>query len=326
MLSSLRVQSFIGTNSQSLFQTFKAESINCDIKMERNIRIIRRRGIPYPPLEIQSILINHYLQEKEICSKIRQLNRDSPLRTKLFAEVYEIAHAAMEKYVETGFMQYDILSNKLFGKNIDKLFTKRGHLLELGCGRGYLLLTLKELGWDCKGVDIDISHALKEIKEEVESADILFYNDTQHYDLIVIDQVLEHIPKNDCLYFLKNLHGMLKKGGFLVSRTPNRLTGPHDVSRWFIPLGTKAEGTHFNEMTLTETISMMKKAGFRSFKTPNFPFPSIVPSPLRLFIFWTKNQISFATLFEKIYPFLPYNLKPTTSFPIFVPNTIAAQK
>jgi hypothetical protein len=119
---------------------------------------------------------------------------------------------------------------------------------------------------------------------------------------------------------------MLKKGGFLVLRAPNSLNGPHDVSRWFVPLGSKAEGTHFNEMTLTETISIMKKVGFRNFKTPSFPFPSMVPSRLWLFSFWTENLIPFATLFERIYPFLPCRLKPTLSFTLFVPNTIAAQK
>ena len=159
----------------------------------------------------------------------------------------------------------------------------------------------------------------------MESADILSYEDAESYDLILMDQVLEHIPENDCLYFLKKLYGMLKKDGFLVSRAPNRLNGPHDVS-WFLPLGSKAQGTHFNEMTLTETISIMKQVGFRNFKTPNFPFPSKVPSQLRFFIFWTKNQIPFATLFEEIYPFLPYSLKPALSFLLFVPNTIAAQK
>jgi 2-polyprenyl-3-methyl-5-hydroxy-6-metoxy-1,4-benzoquinol methylase len=291
-----------------------------------NITILKRRGIPYPPVEIQSILLNHYLHEKNICKKINKLDRNDPLRTKLFAEVYEIAHAAMDKYVESGFITHDVLSNKLFGRTIDKMFVKRGHMLELGCGRGYLLRTFKELGWSCKGIDIDISHVLKEIRQDVESADILFYKDTKSYDLIVIDQVLEHIPEKDCLFFLKNLFSMLKKDGFIVSRAPNRLTGPHDVSRWFVQSGTKAEGTHFNEMTLYETISIMKKAGFSNFKTPTFPFPSIVPSPLRFFIFWAKCPIYFALRFEKIYAFIPYNIKPTISFPIFVPNIISAQK
>lgn len=183
--------------------------------MNRDIRIAHRRGIPYPNVEIRNVLINHYLQEKEICKRIREIDRNNPLRVKLFAEVYEVAHIAMEKYVKTGFLQHDVASNKAFGKNIDKLFTQRGNMLELGCGRGYLLLTLKELGWTCKGIDIDTGNALKEVKENIESADIiLFCEDSRRYDLIVIDQVLEHIPKNDCLYFLRNLHGMLKKGGF----------------------------------------------------------------------------------------------------------------
>jgi 2-polyprenyl-3-methyl-5-hydroxy-6-metoxy-1,4-benzoquinol methylase len=124
----------------------------------------------------------------------------------------------MEKYIEAGFLEYDTVSSKLFGENIDKLFAKKGNMIELGCGRGYLLLAMKELGWDCRGVEIDTKYALEDIKEEVELADILFYEDDRLYDLVVMDQVLEHIPKNDCHYFLIKLYGMLKKGGFLVSR------------------------------------------------------------------------------------------------------------
>jgi 2-polyprenyl-3-methyl-5-hydroxy-6-metoxy-1,4-benzoquinol methylase len=293
---------------------------------ENNIKLLNRRGILHPPPEIEKALRQHYFLEKNICIRISALDRNNPLRTKLFAEVYEIAHNYMQIYVESGFMRHDFVSNKLFGKTIDKMFTKRGDMLELGCGKGNLLLTFKNLGWNCKGVDIDTNHVLNEVKQDVESYDILFYRDARRYDLIVIDQVLEHIPKNDCLYFLKNSYDMLKKGGVLISRAPNRLTGPHDVSRWFLPLGSKAEGTHFNEMTLCETINVMRKAGFTNFKTPIFPFPSIVPAPCRSLIFWSKDLISFGGFFEKMYPFIPYNLKPITSFPLFVPNTVAAQK
>jgi 2-polyprenyl-3-methyl-5-hydroxy-6-metoxy-1,4-benzoquinol methylase len=293
---------------------------------ENNIKLLNRRGIPRPSPDIEKILRKHYLIEKEICTRISKLDRDDTLRTKLFAEVYEFAHDCMQIYLESGFIKHDFLSCHLFGKTIDRMFTKRGSMLELGCGRGNLLLTFKNLGWRCRGIDIDTSHVLDEVKPDVASFDILFYRDTKRYDLIVIDQVLEHIPKKDCLFFLENSYEMLKKGGILVSRAPNKLTGPHDVSRWFLPLGSKAEGTHFNEMTLSETINVMRKSGFTSFKTPIFPFPSLIPAPYRSLIFWSKGMLRFGFLFEKLYPFIPNNLKPITTFPIFVPNTIAAQK
>jgi len=93
--------------------------------MSRNIKIIRRRGIPYPPVEIQSLLIKHYLREKAICNKIRKLNRNNPSRTALLSEVYEIAHETMEKYVESVFLRYSSESKILFCKNLDKLFEKK---------------------------------------------------------------------------------------------------------------------------------------------------------------------------------------------------------
>ena len=134
--------------------------------MSNNLKIVRRRGIPNPPIEIQETLLDHYLREKQICCKIRKLDRSSPLRTTLFREVYDIANAAMEKYFAVGFLRHDVISKSQFGKNIDKLFEKKGSMLELGCGRGELLSIMSAIGWECKGVDIDTKYVLDEIKEK----------------------------------------------------------------------------------------------------------------------------------------------------------------
>ncbi len=290
------------------------------------IKTQNRRGTPNPPVAIQEILIDHYLQEKRLCEEIRRLDRNDPLRTKLFGEVYAVAHAAHKKYLEAGFLKPDYKNKLQLGSYADKLYKTRGSMLELGCGNGHLLKVMKDLGWNYTGVDIDTKYVLDEVKANVKQADILFYKDQNKYDLIVIEQVLEHILSQDCIYFLSNLYGMLKEGGYLVSCTPNRLNGPHDVSGWFLPLGAKAEGTHFNEMTLAEVILAMKEAGFKKFLTPSLPFTQKLPAGLNSLNFWTKRKIGFARLFERIYPHLPNRVKPTRYFPAFVPDTVAAQK
>lgn len=306
---------------------------NCSrSRVYKNIKVINRRGIPFASIEIHDILIEHYLKEKAICKIISKLDRTDPLRAKLLHEVYKIAHISKMKYIKVGFLRDNAFvhqSKKILAENLDNLFSDKGNMLELGCGKGHLLLAMNELRWDCKGVDIDTNQLLKEIKEnkiKVESTDILLYKDTQRYDLIIMDNVLEHIPKHDCNYVLRKVYGLLKKDGYFVSITPNPLNGPHDVSRWFLPLSSKAEGTHFNEMTFTETISIMKKLGFKNFKTPFIPFSLYIPYWLRFLFFWTKYKIPFAILFEKIYPFLYHKLKPIRTFSLLVPSLIAAQK
>jgi 2-polyprenyl-3-methyl-5-hydroxy-6-metoxy-1,4-benzoquinol methylase len=294
--------------------------------MDEDTKILERHGVARPPPEIQAVLIDHFIREKAICNKIRNTDRRSAERTELFKEVYTIAHEATKKYIDTGFLTPDVSFKENLCRLANKLFKKPGSMLELGCGKGYLLRAMDKLGWKCKGVDIDTSGALDEVKDKIQQADIVSFRDIRKYDLIIVDQVLEHIPKQDCHYFLGNVYSMLKRGGFLVSCTPNRLNGPHDVSRWFLPLGAVAEGTHFNEMTLEETISAMKSCGFLNFKIPSFPVPQKVPSRLDFMLFWTENYIPPSIMFEKLYPLIPNPLKPSRTFTVFVSNILAAQK
>lgn len=46
--------------------------------------------------------------------------------------------------------------------------------------------------------------------------------------------------------------------------TPHRFAGPHDVSRYFLPLGSEAQGLHLHEYTLAELKSLLAKHNFKN--------------------------------------------------------------
>lgn len=77
------------------------------------------------------------------------------------------------------------------------------------------------------------------------------------------DQVIEHIHPDDTLEQLTNIHSVLANRGIYICITPNRLNGPHDISRYFDVVAT---GFHLREYTNSELSDLFKQAGFSKVK------------------------------------------------------------
>jgi SAM-dependent methyltransferase len=73
------------------------------------------------------------------------------------------------------------------------------------------------------------------------------------------DQLLEHLHPDDASDQLTNIYRSLAPGGVYLCVTPNRLSGPHDISRYFDPVAT---GLHLKEYTNQELAIQMREAGF----------------------------------------------------------------
>jgi SAM-dependent methyltransferase len=73
------------------------------------------------------------------------------------------------------------------------------------------------------------------------------------------NQLMEHLHPDDALKQLLGIHDALAPGGIYMCLTPNRLNGPHDVSRCF---DTIATGFHLKEYTVTELCRLFQRTGF----------------------------------------------------------------
>lgn len=78
--------------------------------------------------------------------------------------------------------------------------------------------------------------------------------------LVFSNQLMEHLHPDDALDQLADIYRSLAPGGTYVCVTPNRLTGPHDISRYF---EETAAGFHLKEYTMRELIAMFKRVGFK---------------------------------------------------------------
>lgn len=82
-------------------------------------------------------------------------------------------------------------------------------------------------------------------------------------DVAYSNDVVEHLHPEDVRDHARSVLAVLRRGGVYVCVTPNRLSGPHDVSRSF---SETAEGFHLHEYTVTELSRLLREVGFSRVK------------------------------------------------------------
>ena len=79
-------------------------------------------------------------------------------------------------------------------------------------------------------------------------------------DLVYSNQLMEHLHPDDAAEQLRNIAAVLRPGGRYICITPNRLSGPHDISAAF---DDEPRGFHLREYTYRELAGDFARAGFQ---------------------------------------------------------------
>lgn len=145
-------------------------------------------------------------------------------------------------------------------------------MLDVGCGSGLSLLQARALGAEAWGIEADpnVDRIARYLNLRVHQGSL--YDEPfegTDFDLIVLNQVIEHIPEPDRA--LKVIHGRLSAGGRVVMIFPNvnslwcRLSGLNWIN-WHIPY-------HLHHFSLASFTQMATRCGFRVVRsrtiTPN---------------------------------------------------------
>jgi 2-polyprenyl-3-methyl-5-hydroxy-6-metoxy-1,4-benzoquinol methylase len=141
---------------------------------------------------------------------------------------------------------------------------KDAKILDVGCGYGQFLNSLKELGYiNILGIDIN-NESINECNEKgikaIQSEDIRNYAKecNEKYDFITMSHVLEHIDKDkiiDTLYHIKKY--LLKEGGEFILMVPNAQSYTGAYWRY-------EDFTHTIMFTAGSCNYVLKAAGFNS--------------------------------------------------------------
>lgn len=147
-------------------------------------------------------------------------------------------------------------------------FTKKGYILEVGCGLGDFLHYAKRIGWSVQGVEISeysSKYAIKNFHIKVFTGTLEQARFKKNsYDAVTMIEVIEHLT--DPLTTLRECCRIMSPGGVIVIQTGNveGLYAKIKGKRW--PYYLSGHMTYFSKKTITE---MLAKAGLTVTKIYN---------------------------------------------------------
>ena len=140
---------------------------------------------------------------------------------------YENKYQKMAGYL---FSIFPVLKNGAIQRIKNVEYIKNGKILDLGCGIGDYLDTMKTLGWKTYGLDFDkrvsdIASSKGHIIHLGQIDDLI--KQEKGFDIITMNHLIEHIenPKD---YIKKSLR-LLNQNGKLIIHTPNASSIMHQI-------------------------------------------------------------------------------------------------
>jgi len=212
----------------------------------------------------------------------------------------------------------DIKRMRFILESVDFISRERGRdcldILDVGCGRGKIALTLAKRGHHILGIDIDVSNIRLASQRNKYSNAVFQVLDAhatdrlgQKFDVIICSEALEHVddPEGIC----NKIARVIRPGGILIITVPNGL-GPYEVlyetpirliRRFLVQIGLLEDlrpgQEHKTNFTLGRLKRLLTKTGFRIVNFSNSDFIS--------FLFFLRKT-NFARLDCRLADLLPY--------------------
>ena len=147
-----------------------------------------------------------------------------------------------------------------------------GRAIDVGCGRGYLLGVLRDLGYEVEGIDssdVQVQHSRASGYVVHNTSDLSNFAShvPEQFSLVTMFDLIEHIPVEKQLDFLGAAHQLLVPGGTLIVKTPNAASPAASYMRY-------VDWTHTSSFTVHSITPLLQSAGFIdiSFKADTSPF------------------------------------------------------
>jgi len=145
---------------------------------------------------------------------------------------------------------------------IERLYGRKGNLLDVGCGAGFFMRHAQSRGWNAHGIDIlpeYIDYARETLKlQQIHCATLEKHSFApQYFDAVTLWDLIEHLPHP--LDSLKHIHQILKPGGLLTIWTPNTQNGVLLKEQW-TGYWPRQHLYFFSRSTLE---NLLEQAGFR---------------------------------------------------------------
>ena len=176
----------------------------------------------------------------------------------LIPESNPYAEETAEEYFQLHDWDQKIMNGESLAAFAEGVLGKPGRILELGCGRGELLIGAANRGWAAYGVEMTEGYAQiaqsKGVQIECSSIQECKLLD-QRYDLILLAAILEHLY--DPVETLKRVRDALRPGGLVFIDVPNESSLTMQIGNLYL----RARGRDW-VMNLSPTFSPFHVVGF----------------------------------------------------------------
>ena len=212
----------------------------------------------------QEEVAEHYKIEKELAEKLRTANRAE--RIGLYAAVYDELfkrvpyHSQLMRKKDSSLRMHEVAEQMSL---LNRFLKGNKTFLEVGSGDCALAF---EVAKNTKRVyAVDVSREITASAKLPKNFELILTDGfsvpvmESSIDVAFSHDFVEHLHPEDFREHLKTIFSKLAPNGLYVCMTPNRLSGPHDISRDF---DATATGFHLKEYTVLELHGILLQNGF----------------------------------------------------------------
>ena len=209
----------------------------------------------------------HYEVEKELANRLRCASAEE--RRRMYGSLYDELYRRIDDHpllarkslTEEGIGKSKAISTQL--KFLQKFLSRESVFLEIGAGSCVLAFEVAKLVKQVYAVDVS-QEMTRRARYPQNFALLLFDGcrvpgDARGVNVAYSHQVMEHVHPDDAIEQLRSIYECLLPGGRYICIVPNRLNGPHDISKYFDKVAT---GFHMKEYTTSELSRLFTSVGF----------------------------------------------------------------
>lgn len=206
----------------------------------------------------------HYDIEKELAGRLRNSSKEE--RRYLYSLLYDELYCRVPYHPQNCLKEnLDLHDSDILARInlIDGLLKKESVYLEIGPGDcEFCIAVARRVRWVYA---IDVTGKMFKKCSPPENVTLCICQGcdipvpSESINLAYSHNLIEHLHPDDLLDHLRNVYKALEDDSSYVCITPNRISGPHDISRYF---DREATGLHLREYTHAEILKLFKLAGF----------------------------------------------------------------
>lgn len=206
-------------------------------------------------------LREHYEIEKELANKLRNSSEEE--RRYLYSSLYDELYKRVSHHPRKKNIKHSIKKVRSNLKILNHFLKSNQNFLELGAGDCRLSFAVAK--YVKKVFAIDVSNEITKNLQFPRNVELIISDGSNipvsknSINIVFSDQLMEHLHPDDVIKQLQNIYTILLPGGYYICFTPNKLTGPHDISKFF---DETPKGFHLREYTVKELSKLFKLVGF----------------------------------------------------------------